>query len=35
MIDCENRRGDTARDAPGYPFYSINTIFFSNMMKRE
>jgi hypothetical protein len=33
--DCEDRRGDAARAAPGCPFDSIDTISFSNIMKRD
>jgi hypothetical protein len=33
--DCQDRRGDTTGAAPGCPFDSIDTISFSNMMKRE
>jgi hypothetical protein len=38
-VDCKDRRGDAAEAtvgaAPGCPSDSINTISFSNMMKRE
>jgi hypothetical protein len=33
--DFEDRRGAIAGAAPGCPFNSIDTISFSNMMKRE
>jgi hypothetical protein len=33
--DCEDRRRDATRAAPGCPFDSIDTISFSNMIKRE
>jgi hypothetical protein len=33
--DCNDRRGDATGAALGCPFNSIDTISFSNMMKRE
>jgi hypothetical protein len=33
--DCEDRRRAAAGAAPGCPFDSIDTISFSNNMKRE
>jgi hypothetical protein len=34
-IDCEDRREEATGAAPSCPFYSIDTISFRNMMKRE
>jgi hypothetical protein len=33
--DCKDRRGDAIGAASGCPFDSIDTIYFSNMIKRE
>jgi hypothetical protein len=33
--NCEDRRGDAAEVAHGFPFDSIDTINFVTMMKRQ
>jgi hypothetical protein len=35
FVDYKDRRGDASRATPGCPFYSIDTISFSTMMKRK